>query len=197
MELKDLKLTNSIIKKHYSYYRNRYCKIIIGAKDFKYYLSKPVVNNFNDSIYMFMTEKGVNNAFVNYLKKSYKDVCIPEELVMQNDYYNSLMLAAQFEGSELCFGRMLSVGKDYVGCWVEIRNLIFDMSAGVLFNKGEVKDLFYKSFGISKEKVVRISHNELTENKEYLNSVIKTISEVDSHKKKDYKLAYQAVKEGK
>ena len=197
MELKDLKLTNSIIKKHYSHYKNRYCKILVDARYEKFNLGKPVVREFSNSIYNFFKEKGVNSLFVEYLRKSHTEVYIPEELSLHNDYYNSLMLAAQFEGSELCFGKMTRVGKDYVGCWVERKNMIFDMSAGVFFNKDETKDLFYEVFGVSKNNVVRISHNKLTESKESLDGVIKTISEVDDHKKKEYKLAYQAVKEGK
>ena len=128
MELKDLKLIHSIIKQTYSKYINNYHRIYEKAKFDRFNYNGDVLNCFSDSLYSFMKKNGVSEKFVEIMKKTYtNDVLLKEEILLKNEYYRCLMLAAQLEGSELCFGRMSKVGDKYIGCWVERRNFVFDM----------------------------------------------------------------------
>lgn len=191
MELKDMKLLTSDSKHLYKLYRNNYCRIIDNLKS--KYSAKP----FSGAFYAFMIKNGVEEKFVEKLEKKYNDYMLPEELVMKENYYYSLLLASQLEGSELCFGKMIRVGKTFTACWIERKNFVLDLISGVLYNKDFSADNYYNSFGISKNEIVRISQTKLTQSKESLDEVVNLLKKYDNHKKSDYKLAYNAIKEGK
>lgn len=192
MELMDLKLLDVDLKELTPSYKSRYSKIIDLMVDKKF------AYRFNKKVYDCMVYYGVSKRFAERLERKYKINRYRDKLLVKDNYYYSVLLASQFKDCDLCFARMGRVGKNYTACWIERNNYIFDITAGVFYNKYKyLDDFYYRSFGISRDEVVRIPNSKLTEDSKCLDEIVEKLKKCDRHTKDDYVLAYQNVKKEK